>query len=661
MLRGIELVNFMSFAHESITELDQYSTIAVSGENGHGKSALLESIYYALYGEGRTKVLSDLVRDGKDEMEVALHLLDKKNGHVTIQRGISKGKGWAKYFIGEDLKAQGQTVEKVVREELLGTDAATFLLTTFFGLGANDSLMKVRPSERLETMQTIAHIDVYSNILHPAASSRSSSISGMVREAKGALVEMEKEGKSPAKVKGNLQKTQDLLALRRKELSDLQNKQAAISAKLDQMTAFNTEKATLKTALKELDERKAEAKEVLDRLRDEEKYGAQEIEKSSKAIAKAGTEIAALATEEVLEEKHRKASEVAAECRSAISLRETALKNPHDANCPLCGGDLGDLDSVLAKWKSEIEKYNKRWEAAEEKRSEADRDLRSLRIKVKELDRLKEEHKGLLRERRSANTPLEKATLDLQRASSALSRAEQRMSLVNKKIKELEKTFPEAEGLDKKISFALSEIGRLEANIEILEERIREADAQQRAILAKKRDIRAMLLDVDAATLVAKAFSRYGIPIGLLQGLCGAIEEEATVIYNAFDSGQIEVSDIEDRGKPGIDFFLVNRTGRRSYEQLSEGQKVMVFLSVRLALSKIISKAAGIKHDFLILDEITSHLSVKRRDDLMQLIIDVLGTAFSQVFVVSHSEIRDIFSANIVVEMKDGISTLDVL
>jgi DNA repair exonuclease SbcCD ATPase subunit len=661
MLRGIELINFMAFAHESVTDLDQYPTIAVIGENGHGKSAFLESIYYALYGEGRTKVLGDLVRDGKDEMEVALHLLDKKNVPVTIQRGISKGKGWAKYFVGEELKAQGQAVEKIVRGELLGTDAATFLLTRFFGLGANDTLMKVRPSDRLETMQTIANIDVYSSSLHPAVVNRRATVSGKVGESKGALYAMEKDAKSPAAIRSELAKAQASLVFRQKEVRELQNKQADISAKLDQLTAFNTEKASLRTALRELGKRSDDATSVLARLQEDAKDTLKAGELVGKSIAKAEAEIAAFGKEDTLEEKRRKFGDIVAECHSAISLRETALKDPHDANCPLCGNDLGDLDSVTEKWTAEIEKYRKKQSEADEARAKAEQSLRALRAKQKELDTLKEEQRGLLKEQKSSATPLEKAFLDCQRASSALMKAEQRMTLINKKAKELEQAFPEAEGLDKKISLELNEIGRLEANIEIYGKQVREAEAQHKAILAEKRVIRNMLLDQDAIALVEKAFSRYGIPIGLLQGLCGAIEEEATVIYNAFDSGQIEVSDIEDRGKPGIDFFLVNRTGRRSYEQLSEGQKVMVFLSVRLALSKIISTASGIKSDFLVLDEVTSHLSPKRRDDLMQLIIDVLGRSFAQVFVVSHAEIRDIFSANIFVEMNDAVSTLSIL
>jgi DNA repair exonuclease SbcCD ATPase subunit len=661
MLRGVELHNFMSFKDVSILGLDGYSTIAVSGENGHGKSALLESIYYALYGEGRTKVLSGLVQEGEDEMQVDLLLTDRGDKEIVLTRGISNGKGWAKYMVEGEIQAEGAAVEKLVRGHLLGVDASTFLLTTFFGLGANDTLMKVRASERLETMQSIASINIYSDSLHPTASKRSSDISRGLSEARGALEALEGSGKSLNDVQGEIASVTIQLAKKRAGVSRLQIKQKEISDSLDQMTAFNSEKKVLSSKLAAANNHRVIREEEIASYQADADDLKEEIKKASDSVSKWEKDIEALGDEEDLETKRKKYGDIVAECYSAISLRETALKDPHDANCPLCGHDLKDVGAAKAKWSSEIERYRKRGESADVRRTAADQALRELRKKKSGLEVWKTKRTGLLKATADRATPVEKAKAALQKTDSEISSLEQRIEVVSKKVKELAKAFPKAEDLQKRISEGLGDVGKLEGGLEALTSSLEEAEQHKRDVQAKKREIRRLLLDKEATELVASAFSRYGIPLNLIQGLCGSIEEEATVIYNSFDSGQIEVADTDDRGKPGVDFFLINRTGRRSYEQLSEGQKVMVFLAVRLALSKIISRAKGIKHDFLVLDEITSHLSPTRRDDLTTLITDVLGRSFSQVFMVSHTEVRDIFSAEIVVEMKDAISTATLL
>jgi DNA repair exonuclease SbcCD ATPase subunit len=662
MLRNIGLHNFMSFEHEKLTGLDRFSTINVSGDNGHGKSAFLEAILYALYGVGRADTNSELVRGEETEMHVALTLLDRAGQEVSIRRGISGGKGWAQYFVGEELKAQGRAVEVLVSRELMGADSVSFLLTNFFGLGANDSLMKVRASERLETMQTIANLDVYSSDFHPSAVKRVHQISQDLTEAKGAMAVLEGSMESLATVKKEIEVVQAELSSKRAEVQKLQNKESEIAAKLDQMAAFNTEKATLKTKIGLLSSQEEDRSSHVEKLKSQLSSSKNDSAAIAKRLLECEAELRGLPPESELEEELQKAGDQVASFYSAISLRETALKDPHDANCPLCGGALEDVEDVKSKWSSEIEKFRTKGEKAEAKRSSLRSKLKDLKLLRETVARLKADQKDASKEQSDLVSPLEKAVADWKRVSSDLQRSRQRLQVVNSKIKMLESAFPEVEGLSQDISEGLNEVGRLEGLLESLEkDRLPKAEKNVKTLFSKRKEIQGLDQDRKAAELVAKAFSRYGIPLDLLQGLCSSIESEASEVYNAFDAGQIEVSSVEDRGRPGIEFFLVNRTGRRSWKQLSEGQKVMVFLSVRLALSKIISRSKGIQHDFLVLDEITGHLSPQKRDDLMQLIVDVLGKSFSQVFMVSHAEIRDIFEANVSVEMVDASSHLTLL
>ncbi len=60
-------------------------TASIWGENGSGKSALIEAMTWALWGKTRAKIDDDLIRQGQDEMEVEF---DFSVGQETYRAAI---------------------------------------------------------------------------------------------------------------------------------------------------------------------------------------------------------------------------------------------------------------------------------------------------------------------------------------------------------------------------------------------------------------------------------------------------------------------------------------------------------------------------------------------------------------------------------------------
>ena len=102
MIKKIILDNFLSYDHVEV-ELEG-STIAITGDNGSGKSSLLESIPYAYFGLGRKNMegMSRINGDGTHNVT----LLDDNT--IEVRRGRKKGgSGYFEVHKDSELLAKG--------------------------------------------------------------------------------------------------------------------------------------------------------------------------------------------------------------------------------------------------------------------------------------------------------------------------------------------------------------------------------------------------------------------------------------------------------------------------------------------------------------------------------------------------------------------------
>src|SRR3990170_3903172 len=69
----LTLRNFMCYgSHGASLSLEGIHLACLSGKNGEGKSALLDAMTWALWGQARAKSDDDLIHFGRSEMEVEL-------------------------------------------------------------------------------------------------------------------------------------------------------------------------------------------------------------------------------------------------------------------------------------------------------------------------------------------------------------------------------------------------------------------------------------------------------------------------------------------------------------------------------------------------------------------------------------------------------------
>ena len=172
---SLRLRNFMSYG-EHVPPLDftPITTACLTGDNGHGKSALLDAITWALWGQTRAKSLDDIVRLGQEECEVEFVFdLEGDRYRVLRKRSLRTRSGLSALELhGFDPATRSyralsgnsirDTEAKIV--QLLHMNYDTFVNSVFILQGRADEFTTRRPGERKRILSEILGLSVFDEL-----------------------------------------------------------------------------------------------------------------------------------------------------------------------------------------------------------------------------------------------------------------------------------------------------------------------------------------------------------------------------------------------------------------------------------------------------------------------------------------------------------------
>jgi exonuclease SbcC len=198
--------NFLCYRTiEEPLDLSGISIACLSGENGAGKSSLLDAITWALWGQARTKSDDDLIHLGETEMEVDLIFgLDTQRYQVIRRRNKSKRSGISElYFHIRDnntwrsLTAASirETQEQIIRT--LRMSYETFSNSAFLRQGKADEFTRKKPAERKTVLTEILGLSEYEE-LEARAKERARGFEGQIRGLDGKIELLEREAQQQA-------------------------------------------------------------------------------------------------------------------------------------------------------------------------------------------------------------------------------------------------------------------------------------------------------------------------------------------------------------------------------------------------------------------------------------------------------------------------------
>lgn len=180
-IQSVTLKNFRSYGDNTqIFDVSNYPMVVITGDNGSGKSSIIEAILFCLYGDtsitkGQREIKNiDLLND-KTSKDSVVTLTFNLNGRTyRVERSLTRKKGAGGnariYEIASDsdLKAKQAMAPKEVTksiERLIGMDYDSFTHSVVMTQGEFEALTEAKPAKRKDLFVKMFGLTKYEDYL----------------------------------------------------------------------------------------------------------------------------------------------------------------------------------------------------------------------------------------------------------------------------------------------------------------------------------------------------------------------------------------------------------------------------------------------------------------------------------------------------------------
>jgi DNA repair protein SbcC/Rad50 len=695
----LKLTNFMPY---QTAELN-FSGIHIgclTGDNGAGKSSILDAITWAVWGRSRSKRDDELVHQGQTEMQVEFTFELSGNVYRVMRArkvGKKSGVGALDFQVrsvngdnGEQWKTIAEpqmnaTQQKII--DLLRLDYDTFINSAFLLQGRADEFTVKTATERKKVLADILGLDIWDEY-EARAKEKIISIENELRLIDLRLNEIDTEAARKPQFEVEV-------AAAQKAVIALGDRLREAEAKFQQAQQAQRSLGMLDAQLTDLARRIAQAERELAAVERDLVAARLKADDSPLTLDLAETQakIETLAQREGVrdEVRQRKSAlgEEAATLRGQnerlvpevepFKARIALLESSTDPACPTCGQPLTPEHrrQVLVELNSEIEtrrhlfRENKaRLEAIKPEVLAVDNQLAAIEAELRALPNL---------HRREAEL---KAAIEAAReAAKSIGNLEQRRS-----------DWQSALGVDQKQQAEIAaQIGSARAGlgdfiaIQADYERTRSEEARARQqlgaaeqklaaceALIKQREVklaeRKQWADEKGIYEELRlAFGKKGVPAMVIEAAIPEIEDEANALLTKITSGRMHLRfDTQRETVKGdtvetLEIKIADELGTRPYENYSGGEQFRVNFAIRIALSKLLARRAGAQLQTLVIDEGFGALDSTGRDKLVEA-INAVQDDFQRILVITHlDELKDAFPVRIEVTKTAHGSHIEVV
>lgn len=163
----LELKNFLPYRSPDPLYFEGIHLACLTGNNGAGKSSLLDAITFALWGKARSKRDDDMVHIGQMEMYVQLDFEQEGTVYRVLRRRKAgkRGQGALELFTiqaDNSLRTINEPSMELTQKKIISIlrlDYETFINSAFLQQGKSDAFTSKTPSDRKKILSNILGLD----------------------------------------------------------------------------------------------------------------------------------------------------------------------------------------------------------------------------------------------------------------------------------------------------------------------------------------------------------------------------------------------------------------------------------------------------------------------------------------------------------------------
>ena len=717
---SLQVKNFLSYRNNvPKLNLDGIHVACLSGDNGHGKSALLDAITWALWGSARSRSQEELIFQGETEMSVDLEFrADSERYRVSRRyvkpKGGRQGATMLDFFQlmsdGTYLPIVGNSIRETEAKirNLLHMDYETFTSSAFLLQGKSDLFTTSTPSKRKELLGEVLGLEWYEKLSEKArllTRQKDSEASSTRFEIENIDSDLSNQQDFEARLQAAKNET-GILDVKISELEDkieiyfteLQ-KQSRIRIELDRLeeeqkrmfNEINNRQINVENQSKTVDDltQKSNAIGVLERQLELSENDLEKITLLPEEISQERENINRLLGNIVsIKETNIKLKNDMEDLRIKVDLLwEQTKSGDSNPDCPLCGEELGSEGCQRLAESYESEGKQKASQHRENdvivKQTEKQVSVMQKKLWNKEENyfsdrKIAEANRdNLFKELESARVSKEmvkQVQMSLENERTLMEYSIGRLKEIQTDLNELDFDLNTSNEMNKFYEQAKTELGTLRIqreqtlhNIGAIQGNLDRLKGLMQIRTDKMKDLQEIANEKGLYEQLSVAFGKGGIQALIIEQAIPELENEADEILGRITDYRMSLKletqrESRSGGDPRetLDIKISDELGTRSYETYSGGEAFRINFALRISLSKLLAHRSGAPLPTLFIDE---GFGTQDADGLDKLIdaIKAIQDDFQKIIVITHIDnLKEAFESRIeVVKTSEG-STFSV-
>jgi len=707
----LKLTNFMPYREAEI-DFSGIHIGCLTGDNGAGKSSILDAMTWAVWGRARSKRDDELVHQGQTDMQIEFTFALGGNAYRIIRArkaGKKSGAGALDFQVGPlpspvgafsdggragDGGSTWRTIAEpqmnATQQKIIHTlrlDYDTFINSAFLLQGHADEFTVKTPTERKRVLADILGLDIWDDY-EARAKEKLTAIDNELRLIDLRLNEIDEEIKRKPQFEAEV-------ATAQKAVIELGDRLRVVEEKYRQAQDAQRTLGALDAQLIDLAKRIAQAERELAAV--ERDLAAARLKADDvpllKELADTQQKLDVLSQREPVRDQLRQQKSTLQEEAATLKgqnnqlgpeteplkARIVLLEASTDPQCPTCGQLLTveHRQQVVADLQAEVQSRRNlyaantaRLKAIQTEVATVDANLAKVETELRGLPTLTRREVELnaaieaAREAAKSIENLEKRRSDWQ-STLTIDRQNQidlaaQIGSTRAGLGDLAQLQIDYEQVRRDEAYARKSLGASEQKLAACESMIKQRETK---FVERKRW-------VDEKGLYEElrlAFGKKGVPAMIIEAAIPEIEDEANALLTRITGGRMHLRfDTQRETVKGdtvetLDIKIADELGTRPYENYSGGEQFRVNFAVRIALSKLLARRAGAQLQTLVIDEGFGALDSAGRDKLVEA-INVIQDDFQRILVITHlDELKDAFPVRIEVTKTSEGSQISIV